>query len=957
MSTVVAQLRALLSLDVSEFSQGANEAGGITDRLGGSLGGLAAGLGGLAAAAGIAGGGIAAFGAMFSEAMDLEAAQGRLKAQLGLTAEESERYGRIAGDLYTGAYGDSMEGVNDALRFVTQNIGDMAGQGEDALKNVTATAMDFASAFDEDIANATRTAGVMIKSGLVPDATAAFDVLTKGFQNGANASDDLLDTFTEYSVIFTDLGVSADMALGLISQGMQAGARDSDYLADAIKEFAIRSKDIDAAGDAFKALGLDAKKTVDVFAKGGPEANKAMADVIKRLKEMPDATERNRLAVELFGTKAEDLQDALFALDPTTAVASLGEVGGAAAQMSDDLNNNAMVRLESFKRTLKMGLVGFMKDTILPGVVGAWDEVSGAWTAGIAAFSAGTGDITSGGLAGVFEQIGSKAREVWDKVEPIFTELKGGWTALVAAFQSGSDDITSGGFAGAMEQIGVLLRKATDAFSAFWSKIEGNEALLITFGYILGVALVAGVVAITAALWSMAAAVIAATWPFVLAAAVIFGIVVAVKYAYENFEWFRTGVQAVVAWLQENVPPAFEAIKAAVQVAFDWIANVALPWAQEAFASFTGFLNDTFLPAAKVVFEVWWNYIQFVFGIVMEIVQRAANFISDNWNWIAGIASAIWSQIGNIISTAWAFISNIIQLFLNIIQGNWSGAWDNVKAILGAAVGFLVNTVRNFASGFGNVVMVVISAAGNMAGAVAGKLYELRNWFQSLPGQILSAVGNLGGLLLQAGKDILAGLIRGVKSKIGELRDQLSRVTGLIPSWKGPLTRDRRLLEPSGAAIMGGLIRGILGRLPALREGLGQVTATMSGGMAAAAAEIARHVARGGSLFEDFTFRGMSDNVAKWNDKIAALFFEQGPGRKGDWFGRNSTVGRAEWTAGVGGFLNNLAAQPGQTITVNVNGRARAEDGVAVVSSLKAWERVGGTSWRTGAPTPTHAGW
>ncbi|WP_250029296.1 helix-turn-helix transcriptional regulator [Paractinoplanes maris] len=38
---------------------------------------------------------------------------------------------------------------------------------------------------------------------------------------------------------------------------------------------------------------------------------------------------QNAAVIGLFGIKAEDMQDALFAMDPTTAVASLGKVAGA----------------------------------------------------------------------------------------------------------------------------------------------------------------------------------------------------------------------------------------------------------------------------------------------------------------------------------------------------------------------------------------------------------------------------------------------------------------------------------------------------------------------------------------------------------------------------------------------------------------------------------------------------
>ena len=76
-----------------------------------------------------------------------------------------------------------------------------------------------------------------------------------------------------------------------------------------------------------------------------------------------------------------------------------------------------------------------------------------------------------------------------------------------------------------------------------------------------------------------------------------------------------------------------------------------------------------------------------------------------------------------------------------------------------------------------------------------------------------------------AGASVINGLINGVESGIGRLRSLLGSITNLIPSWKGPLDVDRKLLEPSGAGIMEGLMSGIGSQVPALRYQLRGVTA------------------------------------------------------------------------------------------------------------------------------------
>jgi hypothetical protein len=293
-----------------------------------------------------------ALGAAFVNALDVEKANDRLAAQLGSTPAEAQRLGDLAGDLYAGAWGESIGEVNEALRSVTQNIDEMASASDQDIKDVTASVLDLATAFELDVGEASRAVGKLIKTGLARDATEALDLLTRGFQTGANEADDLLETVSEYSTQFRKLGLDGQTAFGLMSQGLKAGARDADTVADALKEFAIRAVDgSTAAADGYKALGLDAGKLTAQIAKGGDAAAAGLDLVLDRLRGMKDPVAREAAAVALFGTKAEDLGEALYSLDPTSAVAALGEVGGAAERMGDTLNDNAATRIESFKRT------------------------------------------------------------------------------------------------------------------------------------------------------------------------------------------------------------------------------------------------------------------------------------------------------------------------------------------------------------------------------------------------------------------------------------------------------------------------------------------------------------------------------------------------------------------------------------------------------------------------------
>ncbi|MFB6955248.1 phage tail tape measure protein [Streptomyces niveus] len=339
-----------------EGGQAAGE--GFTGKMGGLLkGGLAAI--GIAAAAVLTKG--------FMDALDQGAINGKIQAQLGTTPEEAARYGKAAGQLYAHGVTDSVEEAAEAISGVMRS-GILPPDATNAqIEEISSGVTNLSKTFELDLGQTSNAVGQMLKNGLAKDGTEALDILTAGMQKMGPRADDMADTMNEYSTKFRDLGLSAADAMGLMSQGMQAGARDTDTVADALKEFQIRATDgSKTSADAYKAIGLNAEEMTRKIAAGGPGAREGLQQVLDGLKSIKDPAERSAASVGLFGTKSEDLGQALYALDPKTAVKALGDTAGAADKMGDALHNNAGARIEQFKRSLQVGLSNFIGDNVIP---------------------------------------------------------------------------------------------------------------------------------------------------------------------------------------------------------------------------------------------------------------------------------------------------------------------------------------------------------------------------------------------------------------------------------------------------------------------------------------------------------------------------------------------------------------------------------------------------------------
>jgi len=117
-----------------------------------------------------------------------------------------------------------------------------------------------------------------------------------------------------------------------------------------------------------------------------------------------------------------------------------------------------------------------------------------------------------------------------------------------------------------------------------------------------------------------------------------------------------------------------------------------------------------------------------------------------------------------------------------------------------------------------------------MRDTVSDRLRSVRNLFRDLPGRIRRAVGNLGRLLVQAGRQVVQGLIDGITARFQGVRDTLGRLTNLLPDWKGPQDRDRRILRPAGRAVIEGFRAGLTDEIPRVESTLRSFTASMAGG-------------------------------------------------------------------------------------------------------------------------------
>lgn len=254
------------------------------------------------------------------------------------------------------------------------------------------------------------------------------------------------------------------------------------------------------------------------------------------------------------------------------------------------------------------------------------------------------------------------------------------------------------------------------------------------------------------------------------------------------------------------------------------IAQVAQIFAAQLAAALPG-LVASFLQLLPVALTLAQTLGQTLLNALLQLMPQLPTLITQ------GLRLA--QAFTNLLVAVLPIMPQVITLALMLLQlALRTGFVQQAMRVMTVALTFATGAVR-IITGVVNALRTPLDAVGNAAGrmgaAIRNGATAAFNAVRGLPGQIKSAVGDLGDLLFGAGKSIITGLVNGIKNAIPGLNSILSSVTSKIPDWKGPLDEDRKLLEPAGKAILGSLVTGLRRGIPELRSELGAVTGLLGG--------------------------------------------------------------------------------------------------------------------------------
>lgn len=213
----------------------------------------------------------------------------------------------------------------------------------------------------------------------------------------------------------------------------------------------------------------------------------------------------------------------------------------------------------------------------------------------------------------------------------------------------------------------------------------------------------------------------ALTGPIGIVIAIVTGLIAIFVALYQNNEDFRNKVQVI--WT--SIKNAFEiALKAILSVVKSVMSSV-LSFAKEILNKLKTFWDENgkaIVSLVKTAFGQVQSNIKSVMGIIQGIFQAV-------WPVISGAVQVAWALIKTTIKNALDLILGIIQTFIKIFQGDWKGAFNTIKQTATNIMNNILSTFKgiNLKKIGTDMIKGLINGIGSMVGAVKEKIKQIAN--------------------------------------------------------------------------------------------------------------------------------------------------------------------------------------------------------------------------------------
>jgi hypothetical protein len=204
------------------------------------------------------------------------------------------------------------------------------------------------------------------------------------------------------------------------------------------------------------------------------------------------------------------------------------------------------------------------------------------------------------------------------------------------------------------------------------------------------------------------------------------------------------------AW--NSIDAIVKSVTASVQSIILSIFGGVATFLQGHSAQIQAFLTTSWLAIRDIITTV----VQIAQATIVPAFSAIAGFLQDHSALIQAVLTGAWTIISTVISTTLATIQGVLHIALDVIQGNWSGAWEQVKATFSTILNGLGTILSTVLNGLGAIITGIGPTLAAAATSIGHAIIDgIRSGITAGIGALEDAIKGAAQAALNAAKDIL----------------------------------------------------------------------------------------------------------------------------------------------------------------------------------------------------------
>lgn len=655
--------------------------------------------------------------------------------------------------------------------------------------------------------------GTLLKTIVGVAATiGVFRTLTSSL-DGAISRFDTLNSFPRVLQLMGFDAVDAEKAIDRLSDGIDGLPTTLDSVASTTQRIATMTGDLDGAVDttlalnnAFLASGAstaDASRGLEQYVQMLSKGEVDLQSWRTLQETMPVALNRTAEAFGFTGRSAQnDLYDALkdgsITFDEfNDQLIDLSEATGGFADMARESSTGIRTSWQNVKTSVVKGLADMIAS--IDGALSSFGGISGVF------------DSVKAGIQATFSWINANIPIAINLLKEVYNAIKP-WTPLILGVITAF--LTFNTVISIVNSVKTAITGVRTAFLLLNATMLANPIALV-------IAVLAGLAAMFVYLWNTSdqfrekvTEVFQALLDFVVPI-----VQTVVDFIMEIWgmlvEWWDESSAQILETAQTVWNTIVEVVMTIVQSVVDFVMEIwgaLVSWWNEN-SELIRQTADTVWNGIKGIIESVMNFltpfIESAWNGIKTVIELAMNFLvpflNTAWNDIKTMVEIVWAAIQTAIDIAINLVLGIIRTVMQLINGDWEGAWETVKSTAET----IWENIKTFISDAAQAIWDNIKEKfGAVVDTVREKMEEALDKVTEIGNSILDFFSGLD--LYESGKAIIQSAIDGIvamkDSIVGKVEDIVGSIRNLwpfSPAKEGPLSDIHRMdfAGPIGTSI------------------------------------------------------------------------------------------------------------------------------------------------------------